>query len=449
MRAIISSLLVLMLTACNAPRGEILPGERISILTLERALTIDPRLSEEPILVPPPQRNQSWEQPGGLSTHASAHLALDGLRPLFTASKIVTPATKDALITATPVMAEGKVFVLGAALDLAAVDAQSGMLIWKQSLITKPHIIPRVGKKPQTIDADIEDGWMGGIAYSDGRIFVATGFGEVLAVDSADGRIIWRRKNRVPFSNAPTVRDGRIFVIGQDSNLHAYNADDGVRLWDYPGITEQASIIGATSPAVNEQVVVAGFNSGDIVALRVLNGTVNWSDTLVASARQITPISELNAIIGRPVIDRDRVFAISHGGRMVAIDLRTGERAWAVDIASIEMPWVMEDYVFVVTTESQLVSLSRALGRVRWVVQLPRFVNPKKKKGRILWAGPIVAGGQIILAASDGRLVVCAPQTGEIIRMIQLGKEPINVSPIVADGVLYVFSDSGTLFAFN
>ena len=72
-------------------------------------------------------------------------------------------------------------------------------------------------------------------------------------------------------------------------------------------------------------------------------------------------------IHGRPVIDRGRVFAVSHSGRMVAIDLRTGDRVWEQEIASSHSPWVVGDYVFVLANDNELVCLTRDEGKVRWV----------------------------------------------------------------------------------
>ena len=76
-------------------------------------------------------------------------------------------------------------------------------------------------------------------------------------------------------------------------------------------------------------------------------------------------------IRGRPVIDRGRVFAVSHSGRMAAIDLRTGDRVWEQEIGSSHSPWVAGDYVFVLANDNELVCLTRDEGKVRWVRQLP------------------------------------------------------------------------------
>ncbi len=423
-------------------------GDRISVLSFDTQVQADPRLKDAEIPVLPAFRNASWANPGGFPTHASYHLELDGLGEAFRIDA-VAGNSGTTQIKAPPIVADSKVFALGADLQLAAFDAKTGSTIWTQSLLaeyTEPNFsLTRFFGRDEKA-ADIRDGFGGGIAYGRGRVIATTGFGEVIALNGETGEILWRVQNTVPFSNAPTVRNGRVFVASQDSRLQAFNIETGERLWNHLAIGEPATVMGATSAAVSEQVVIAGFNSGEVVALSPINGSVAWTESLTSRGTQVTPLSKLNAIVGRPVIDRDRAFVTSHGGRTAAIDLRTGERIWTVDIGSIETPWVMGDYILLMSLEGELVALSREQGRVRWLSKLPSFADEEDRKGRIRWAGPILAGEQIILASSDGRLVSVKPSNGEIGDYIDI-KEPVNVSPVVADGTLYVLTDDGSLIA--
>ena len=443
------SILAAFLAACGgATDKEKFDGERISVLSFEAQLRADPRLADAAVPVLPPFRNSTWANPGGFSTHAYYHLELDGLEQGYKV-EFVTGNGGYKVLKAPPIVADEKVFALGADLVMSAADMKTGEVKWRQSVSTlKTDVNFSLSRfwAGDEVAANLRDGSGGGVAYGRGRVIATTGFGEIMALNGDTGEILWRVQNSVPFSNAPTVRGNQIFVTSQDSRLQAFNIETGERVWEHLAITEQATIIGATSVAVNEQLVVAGFNSGEVVALSPINGNVLWTDSLTSRGTQVTPLSKLNAIVGRPVIDRDRVIVSSHGGRTAAIDIRSGERIWTTDVGSIETPWVMGDYILLMSLEGALVSLSREQGRVRWLTQLPSFKDEEDRQGRIRWAGPLLAGGQIILASSDGRLVTANPVTGEIIGYQDI-EEPVNVTPVVADGTLYVLTDEGSLIA--
>ena len=445
--------LALLVTACGGGGGddkEKFDGDRISVLSFDAAMRADPRLQDQAVSVIPAFRNSSWSNPGGFASHAAYHLELDGLKEAFRAD-VVEGNSGLTRIKAVPIVADGKVFAMGAALDVTAADAKTGATLWTRSVMadySEPNrSLTRflgIAEKPATL----RDGFGGGIAYDGGRVFVTTGFGELFALNAQSGEIIWRTKSAVAFSNAPTVRAGRLYVASQDSRLQAYSVEDGVLLWDHSAIDEGATIMGATSAAVNEQAVVAGFNSGEVVALSPVNGQVAWSESLTSRGTQVTPLSQLNAIVGRPVIDRDRIYVTSHGGRTAAIDLRSGERIWTADIGSIETPWTIGDFVLVISLEGELVALSREQGRVRWMTNLPAFKDPDDRDGRINYAGPLMAGGRIILASSDGRVLSLDPANGELLDTVDIDA-PVSVAPVVADGTLYILSDDGAIIALR
>ena len=88
------------------------------------------------------------------------------------------------------------------------------------------------------------------------------------------------------------------------------------------------------------------------------------------------------------MIDHGVVFAVSHGGKMIAVLEATGERLWTRNVASTQMPWIAGDTVYVVDVGGKLVALARADGKVRWIVELP---------GSGRWNGPVLAGGKVWL----------------------------------------------------
>jgi outer membrane protein assembly factor BamB len=148
------------------------------------------------------------------------------------------------------------------------------------------------------------------------------------------------------------------------------------------------------------------------------------------------------------VIDQGRVYAVGQGGRMVALELNTGQRIWEINIAGISTPWVAGEWIFVVTDQAQLLALARATGKVKWMTQLPRYRDEKDKKGHISWVGPVLAGDRLILANSRGQITNVSPLDGSIQSTVET-KEPISLPIVVAGSSLYVLHDNGQLTAWR
>jgi outer membrane protein assembly factor BamB len=193
--------------------------------------------------------------------------------------------------------------------------------------------------------------------------------------------------------------------------------------------------------------VVAGFSSGELNAYRYENGRQVWQDALQRTSIR-TSVSTLSDIDADPVIDGGQVFAVGQGGRMVALELTTGQRQWELNIAGIATPWVAGDWIFVVTDEAKLICIYRPNGHIRWIAQLPQFKRPKGKRGQIDYSGPILAGNRLVLAGSNGALINIDPATGSFQNQITVGAG-ISLAPVVAGGTLYVLDDAGRLHAYR
>ena len=437
----------------KASGGPKLKGERISVLALDQKLESDPRIGEVEVMVPKPYVNADWPQPGGYADHAMHHLALAETPKKVWSGDGGKGAGSNTRILAEPVIADGKVFVLDSRSGVSALDEKKGGRIWRTVLepigetdfgfSLWPPSLPYVSGAAETADASFG----GGIAFDEGRIFVTSGYGFVAALDAGTGKEIWRRPVNVPIRSAPTVNGGRVFATTQDNQLYALSAEDGRVLWNYQALVESAGILGSASPAVAGDTVVAPFTSGELVALRAENGRTAWTDTLIKSSH-LTPISELNDIAGRPVIDRGRVFAISHSGNIVSIDLRTGERIWTRNIAGVQTPWIAGDFIYLLTLEGEITALSRRDGRVRWVTQLRRFKDQEDQEGRVEWSGPVLAGDRLIAVSSMGQMISVSPYTGKVLSYITV-PDGSFVPPVVANETLYILTHDAQLLAYR
>ncbi|HEY5237538.1 MAG TPA: PQQ-binding-like beta-propeller repeat protein [Rhizomicrobium sp.] len=432
----------------SGPSKSELKGERISVMTLDEAVQPDPALSSKPVVLPPPYLNPEWPEPGGYASNAMYHLqARGGLHQVWSAEAGKGSDT-DSRLTSSPIVAGGRVYVLDSQAHIFAFDARTGSGLWNVELAPRgkdeSYFFGMLGDS-NTINP--AKGFGGGVAFEAGRVFVTTGFGDVFALDAATGRQIWKTNLGVPIVNAPVANGGRVFVSSEDNHFYALAQIDGRKLWDHQGIAEAAGILESTSAAVAGEFVIAPYTSGELFALRVQNGRPAWNDMLTRSGT-VTALSELDDIAARPVVDRDLVFAISHSGIMAAINLATGDRIWSRYIGGIQTPWAAGDFLYVMTSEDQMLCLQRKDGAVKWIYQLPRWEDKENKKHPIVWSGPVLVSDRLIAVSSTGMAASISPYTGAYLGEMKLSAGT-SIAPIVANNTMYILTQDAELLALR
>ncbi len=409
-------------------------GQRVSILASEDLAIADPTLAEVQVVLPIATTNGDWNQPGGNASKSMGHLAIGDTLTQAWSARIAGGNTRTRL-AAAPVVAGGRLYVIDVDGVVTAMAADTGATVW-----TAPTV---KGKENQPAR------FGGGVSVDGARAFATNGLGDVVAFNVADGTEIWRVKPGGPLRGAPTVEDGQLYVVSQDNQMFALSQADGRVVWTQSGSLESQGVFGVAAPALAQGTVVAGFSSGELNAYRYENGRSVWADSLSRTSAS-TSVSALADIDAEPVIDNGRVYAVGQGGRMVALELTSGQRLWEQNLAGITTPWVAGEWIFVVTDDARLLCISRGSGKLRWVQQLPGFRNMKKKRNPIGWVGPVLAGNRLLLANSLGELVSASTTDGSITSTVDTrSKGGYTLSPVVANGMLYLLDDAGTLTAWK
>ena len=450
MKRIIFALTALSLVSgCGVLKGRDKPvtptvGQRIPVLTGEASVEVDPGLADVAIALPPMETNAAWTQPGGNAAHSMGHLALGSALAQAWSVQAGTGSSQRARLAAAPVVADGRVYVVDVNAMLRAFDATSGARVWEAQIGERTG-----GRSLWNGEFTGNSGTLfgGGVSYDNGRVYATSGNGDVVAFDAATGAQIWRVRPGGPLRGAPTIAQDNIYVVSQDNQLYALSPADGALRWTGTGTLELAGVFGAAAPAAASGTVVAGYSSGELTAYRYENGRTVWQDALARTSIS-TAVGSLSDIDAEPVIDQGRVYAVGQGGRMVAVELATGQRIWEINLAGISTPWVAGEWIFVVTDQAQLLAIARATGRVKWMTQLPRYRNEAKRSGPISWVGPVLAGNRLILASSRGNLVNVSPFDGAIQSTINT-KQSYSLPLVVANSTLYLLSDEGRLTAWR
>ena len=434
------------LAACSQ-KEEILPGPRFDTRTpIEDVLTgkaqpVDTAETETrpaspvPLALPQPQPVLRWTHPGGNPRHLPPHAALAGdLKPLWS-REIGRGNDRRHRMTADPVGADGRVYTLDVAGTVSALDAKSGRILWQRKLV------PLIERGDEAAG--------GGLALGDGRLFVTTGFAELQALDAADGTVLWKQKLDAVPTGAPMVRGGRVHVVTRGGTAYALDVKNGRIRWQQQSTDAPAYVAGGASPADGGRVVILPFGSGEVMAVLPKTGIRLWS-SFVAGGRRTEARSVIPDIAADPVVTGGKVHVANQAGRMVTLALEDGSPLWTAPEGTLSQILPVGNALFLVSDENELVRLSARDGSLTWKVTLPG--RPKKSRFRrrhtVVHYGPILAGGRLVVACSDGKVRLFDPASGALIATLGIPGGAAS-RPMVLDGTLFILSRKGRLHAWR
>jgi outer membrane protein assembly factor BamB len=423
---------VTALSGCGLFGGDedILEGERIRLRTAP-ALTASADAVAAPL--PPAQTNAEWTQTNGAASHNLGHLAGPTSLARAWTGNAGAGGSDDGAITSAPIVVGGTIYTLDAQANLTAFSAASGSRGWQISLAPE-------GEKGK-------EGFGGGVAADGGTIFATTGFGEVLAVSTASGEILWRESFGAPFRAAPAASNGLVVAVTRDNRAVGLEAATGKVRWRMQAASSDAGLLGGASPAIAGRLVALPFASGELVGLEGGAGRRMWSAVL-SGGRKGLARSAITDVSGDPIMVGPYVIAANQSGRMIAINGRSGQRVWTRNLGSASPIWAAGDTLFLVSDDSRLMRVSARDGSTLWAVEMPAYRDPKDSEDPISYSGPVLVSGNLLLTDSQGNLLSFDAQTGAAQPGARIDGGSLT-GPVVANGTVYVLADNGTLYAFR
>lgn len=335
--------------------------------------------------------------------------------PLNLAWTFETPGDKNenrAPVDASPVIADGKVFVGTQFGDFVAIDLETGEQLW-------------VFEEPGAVSAPA--------AVFDGMVFFGDQDGFVFCLDAETGEEKWRFETWGKIEggvNALVTEEGelRIFIGSHDNSLYCLNAETGEEIWSY----ETGNYIVATPAIINSSGEPAITFGGCDALLHILP---------VSGDEEQKREVEIGAYVANSAAVRDGICYVAHnGGEILAIDVAAGEEVWRIKTGAeyTASPAVGEKLLFVASPKNDLTAFDRVTGEEKW-----KFLTR-----RSLDSSPVISGEIVWQAGIDGRLYAVNAADGTEAWSFDVGTK-IKSSPAVSRGTLVVGGDDGRVYAFR
>jgi len=429
----------LLLGAC-AEREVILPGKREpidAVLSGSAPAEVEAEaVTDAARAITLPAQVANAEAPQGLGTQAfrTDHPSLGAtLAPVWSV-RIGQGDSRKHRIVADPVVAGGRVFTLDSLSTVSAVST-GGQLLWQRDVLPD--------------GADDGDGTGGGLAADGDRLYVTTGFGALTALDADTGAELWTQDLNAPASGRPTVFGDLVYVVAGDDAGWALNKDTGRVAWQISSSESRTNVLGAPAPVVADGLTVFAFGSGEMQAVFSQGGLRRW-DASVLGGRPGRALARIDDVTGRPVVADGVIYAANQAGRTIAVNAGSGARVWTAPEGAFGTVLPVAGSVFLVSDRNELLRLSAEDGSRIWGTALPQFVRDRPTRRSEIFAhhGPVLAGGRLLVASSDGSLRSFDPVSGGLLGVTDI-PAGATTAPVVAGQTLYLVNRKGDLIAYR
>lgn len=277
------------------------------------------------------------------------------------------------------------------------------------------------------------------LSVGEGTLVVGTLTGEVLAFNPDTGTERWRAKVSSEVLAAPAIGRGQAIVRSNDGRIFSFSITDGDRRWVYDHSTPGLTLRGNSSPILAEDLVLIGYDSGQVVALRGNDGLQLWEQT-IAGGEGRTELERMVDIDGAMAYDNGEIFASAYNAQVMALSLNGGQPLWNREMSSYGGVVLADNVLYLSDRDGVLWALDRNSGAALW----------KQDALMHRWlTTPAVHGDLVAVGDLQGYVHWFDRATGTPAARQRLDKKPIRAAPQVRGDLLYAVSIDGKLGVYR
>ncbi len=340
---------------------------------------------------------------------------LETFQPKISASQVWTTNLGSVGFALVPLARDGAFHVANGRGDVSALDVQTGSVRW-------------TAQTGEALSAGVG---------SDGRFTsVVTRTNQVVTFEN--GREIWRKRVPASVVTPPFVAGERVFVMGVDRAVHAFDALDGRRLWTLSRPGDALTLAQASVLAAYKNTLLVG-QGARLAGVDPLRGTVQW-EVPMATPRGSNEVERLADLVGPLARQGERVCMRAFQSAVGCADVERGTVLWSRNAGGIKGVAGDGDTIFGADASDRITAWRAATGDVVW--------SNEKLLYRGL-SGAQTVGPSVVFGDSEGQVHFLSGANGELQLRLPTDGKPVVGSPVVSGGTLLVVTQAGGLFAFR
>ena len=312
-------------------------------------------------------------------------------------------------------------------------------------------VCKRVEDKEEIINIDIKNEGIekyevvrGGITYFDNTIIFVDAYGQIKSIDINNSKINWETQIDFPILSAPLIYRDQVFFISADNRIFSLSFNTGEIQWSFQTIEESKKNLFTASPVAIENIIIAPFSNGEIIAFKFDDGQPLWSE----NTAKISIISnfDLRDITANPVISGNNIFSLSSNGRLISNSVINGARNWNIDISGSQTPIISGNQIYLIDNEARVICINKSTGEIYWIRELEKHRRGTDSKNLNLWTGPYLINEYLYLISYFGDILTISPFNGEILDEGKLGVKNIYSPLIVLSDQIFVTDEKANIY---
>ena len=424
---ILATILFSLFLGCSRTNDEKLLNDRISVLEYASDLLISANLNINEINPAPSKNINYWSQSGQNPQNNLPNLYTKSF--FENKSKIISDKGSSTN-TIQPIFFENNLCSVSTKGILSCYSVSDKKLVWELNI--------------KVFDDDDYEIMRGGLAYFDNQIILADGYGQIKSINSLNGSIIWEKNISIPIFSAPIIYRDYIYFTTLNNRIYALDLLSGEIKWDFQTIFDDKKSLFTASPAAVQNLIIAPFSNGEIVALINDSGDIVWTE----NASNISSLSnfDIKDIAANPVISDDKVFTLSNNGRILATNLIDGSKAWSLEISGSNSPIVSNLQLYVLDNESRLICINKNSGEIYWITKLEKRKGGSKKGKLNYWKGPYLINDIINLISIHGELIQILPLNGDFLSTKNINISGITIDPVITSNGMFILDSDSNIY---
>lgn len=271
-------------------------------------------------------------------------------------------------------------------------------------------------------------------------LLITDNLSKYYALNINDGKVLWSKNHFSPFNSQIKIYKNKFFAVDLNNNLICFSIKDGKKIWSFGTGKSFINSLKKLSIVIDEDLVIFNNSLGDITAVNIESGTLEWQ----ISTQNSDNLNEIiNLKTSNLIIDNSKIYFSNNKNMFYSIDTKSGNIFWRQNIKSNIKPAIIGDLLFTISENGYLFVIDKNKGNIIRINDIFKNLKTRVKK-KLKPIGFILNSSNLYVSTSLGKLLIINIEDAKIAEIINVGNSKIS-RPFVKNNNLFLIKNNSII----